>query len=633
MADLVTNLYLRTQHFDQSIQNVQKQLDALNKTLLDVDKKISKPKRSLLDFSNILSSSTVKSLTKFAGTLGLTMTSFEAFDKLIKSSQTTSDAFDKVIAGVTGTVDEFFTALSTGDFTSMTMGLGSIIDKAVEAQAALDQLGNTMMSYNYFSSKFGAEFNDAITVLRDKSSTTTERDAANKEIKDLLVKQQEINNGYVNAINDVIQKTATKGTLLDYTSFDRGVFDRTMYLDAKQDSNTKDKLAAEYKEYEAKVKKLQKEFATTVSVGNGVFTRVTDFDNPEYQAQIKALNNEYRDAVFYNELLVKMSDDELNNFVGLYQNIDNANRVLSSMRRQAARVNNSELSSNTTKAVASTSSKSTKVETPVPEGSIAALNQEIASLRKQFEYAADDGTRQGLSKAINDAEVKKKMLQSIAEKPIERLSDGLKDIAKKNPLEGMYTSDPDKSSNVDSSFLAYFKNLEMPFQKDDETLDYLTTIGSLMGNISGATDNATAAWLNYFQNILQGTIALLPLLASLFSIKAMEGIAEQSKMPWPLNIIAMAATAAGLMASIANVPKFATGGIVSGSSFVGDNVIARVNSGEMILNTRQQANLFSMLDGGARTNVQGANVVKWRIEGRDLVGVMHNQINKTSKYK
>ena len=195
MADLVTNLYLRTQHFDQSIQNVQKQLDALNKTLLDVDKKLSKPKKSLFDFSNILSNSTVKSLTKFAGTLGLTMTSIEAFEKLIKSSQTTSDAFDKAMAAVTGTVDQFFTSLSTGDFTSMTMGLGSIIDKAVEAQAALDQLGNTMMSYNYFSSKFGAEFSDAITVLRDKSSTTTERDAANKTIKDLLVKQQERNNG------------------------------------------------------------------------------------------------------------------------------------------------------------------------------------------------------------------------------------------------------------------------------------------------------------------------------------------------------------------------------------------------------------------------------------------------------
>ena len=48
-------------------------------------------------------------------------------------------------------------------------------------------------------------------------------------------------------------------------------------------------------------------------------------------------------------------------------------------------------------------------------------------------------------------------------------------------------------------------------------------------------------------------------------------------------------------------PKFAQGGIVPGSSFSGDNVIARVNSGEMILNDRQQANLLKIANG-SQTN-------------------------------
>ena len=48
-------------------------------------------------------------------------------------------------------------------------------------------------------------------------------------------------------------------------------------------------------------------------------------------------------------------------------------------------------------------------------------------------------------------------------------------------------------------------------------------------------------------------------------------------------------------------PKFAQGGIVPGSSFSGDNVIARVNSGEMILNDRQQANLLNIANG-SQTN-------------------------------
>ena len=60
---------------------------------------------------------------------------------------------------------------------------------------------------------------------------------------------------------------------------------------------------------------------------------------------------------------------------------------------------------------------------------------------------------------------------------------------------------------------------------------------------------------------------------------------------------------------MASVPKFATGGIVDGSSFYGDKVLARVNS------------------GGA------SNTVKFRIEGKELVGVLNAYGSKTSKYK
>lgn len=50
------------------------------------------------------------------------------------------------------------------------------------------------------------------------------------------------------------------------------------------------------------------------------------------------------------------------------------------------------------------------------------------------------------------------------------------------------------------------------------------------------------------------------------------------------------------------LPKFAQGGIVAGNSFVGDSVPAMVNSGEMILNRQQQAQLFSMANGSTTNN-------------------------------
>lgn len=54
-------------------------------------------------------------------------------------------------------------------------------------------------------------------------------------------------------------------------------------------------------------------------------------------------------------------------------------------------------------------------------------------------------------------------------------------------------------------------------------------------------------------------------------------------------------------------PSFATGGIVQGTSYTGDNVRANVNSGEMILNANQQANLWRLANGrsggGANINM------------------------------
>lgn len=52
------------------------------------------------------------------------------------------------------------------------------------------------------------------------------------------------------------------------------------------------------------------------------------------------------------------------------------------------------------------------------------------------------------------------------------------------------------------------------------------------------------------------------------------------------------------------VPKFEKGGIVGGSSTTGDNTLARVNSGEMILNKNQQAELYSIAKGNGGSSGQ-----------------------------
>ena len=116
---------------------------------------------------------------------------------------------------------------------------------------------------------------------------------------------------------------------------------------------------------------------------------------------------------------------------------------------------------------------------------------------------------------------------------------------------------------------------------------------------------------------------------------AVSGAAQSvSWMPIVGPILAVAAIAAvigGIMAAM-NKGKFASGGIVPGPSKIGDFNIARVNGGEMILNTRQQANLFNMLDHNRVNDTSSApQNVSFRIQGDTLVGVIDNYNKKRGR--
>ena len=100
----------------------------------------------------------------------------------------------------------------------------------------------------------------------------------------------------------------------------------------------------------------------------------------------------------------------------------------------------------------------------------------------------------------------------------------------------------------------------------------------------------------------------------------------------PILAIAAIGAIMGVMLGVMSKSKFANGGIVSNASKIGDFNIARVNGGEMILNNRQQANLFNMLDHNRidKTSASPQNV-SFRIQGDTLVGVIDNYNKKRSR--
>lgn len=179
------------------------------------------------------------------------------------------------------------------------------------------------------------------------------------------------------------------------------------------------------------------------------------------------------------------------------------------------------------------------------------------------------------------------------------------------------------------------------WEEQQKSMQEVADTASSMGNafnslgnaFSQAGDEGTAAAMQIMGSVAQMVSDIIPQIIKLIGAKQGEamasGTASASALPFPANIAAIAsvvATIASTFASIMSaVGAFADGGIVGGGSKIGDHMFARVNAGEMILNDRQQANLFKMINDGQEANKSNIHVaVSGKVRGKDLELVLAN---------
>lgn len=164
----------------------------------------------------------------------------------------------------------------------------------------------------------------------------------------------------------------------------------------------------------------------------------------------------------------------------------------------------------------------------------------------------------------------------------------------------------------------------------------ISSVESALSNLSGTFDSDSQNAFSYFANIIQGAAQAATAIMALIPVKKAEANANAeaavtgaassvASIPFVGAAMAVAAVAA-LIASMAAIPKFAKGGIIGGSSFYGDRLLARVNSGEMILNKEQQKSLYQMTSGENEINI-----TSFKIRGDELFLVLKNYMKKTGK--
>lgn len=164
-----------------------------------------------------------------------------------------------------------------------------------------------------------------------------------------------------------------------------------------------------------------------------------------------------------------------------------------------------------------------------------------------------------------------------------------------------------------------------------------TSLGALsgaFGDVARSVGDTAAAWLDWIGNLLSAVAQAIPALMGLAAAKKAEATANTAAMatgagssvasiPYVGPVLAISAIAS-VLAAVANLPKFAKGGVVSGPTFglMGEYAGAAHNP-EVIapLNTLRQY-------------IQPAGVggsVDFRIRGRDLYGVLSTEDRRKSR--
>lgn len=150
----------------------------------------------------------------------------------------------------------------------------------------------------------------------------------------------------------------------------------------------------------------------------------------------------------------------------------------------------------------------------------------------------------------------------------------------------------------------------------------LGALGNAFGNMSGMLGEGAGAWMNYAGGIISAVGSALPSLEALAAAQAAAAVTKTALSPW--TVVSGIAAVTSIIAAMAQLPKFATGGVVPGNALSGDNVLIRANSGETVLTKQQANNIGSLLQGTGGT-------VTFKIEGGDLVGVLNNHNSITSR--
>jgi hypothetical protein len=505
----------------------------------DYEKGIRNAQKQWNDFTKSLGVNIGKFTAVAAAAGTVTAAMKVAKDAFFKNEQQL-DEWGRSVESAKSLYSGFLNALNNGNISGYLNNINQIVAAARQAYDALDELG-TFNAFNQVNQERArTAFTEAMADYREGTGSKESVQAAAAALQNELRERQTREQGAYEAA--IANLAAQRG-------IDPAIMQRIMTGSY-----------AELQQY----KSLGLSGSKTVFQSNGMFGGTSSY-------QVATAANEQERI---GEALRQLNDTEIQALQALGAQAQRTGTEIANLDKQVARVLRG--GGTTTGGGTSASSDATKEEYTPLAGSIDAQVAKVKELQDAFNAAGSDGIRMGLLPQLKEAEQTLERMKNVGDFM----------VTSPTGIPGTELSAMPAAPTINNSDLEKAQALAAIAEKNREAwlsaASAIGSVGSALQNIespaakvAGIIAEAIATIAATFAASLKGTVT-----------------------PWDW-IAGAAAGTATMIATIASIKQatsgFAAGGIIPGSHYSGDMQLARVNSGELILNQAQQGVLASRL--------------------------------------
>ncbi len=659
---LKEELILSTQHFDQKIDDVIKKVNKLqsqgNKVGNGFNKSMSGMIQKATGFNGSMGS-LVGVVGKFSGALGIAVSAGDVFNRMLDQSQNLGDAVARVQNQAGEAVNFFASSLASADFGGFLDGLRNIISLAGKAADEMDRATSIGTRFGWTNQAQMAKYNKAMAEARNPENSKEDRKKYLNEAKQIseqiaktenLKSQQDIKAAFA-TIRTELAKVKYNGKRVDVNKLSdqqiRKLFDPRYFTLYEGNHNQMQQA-------------LDGQILTNTKYGaHGAHLAKADADKYSKSNLMLA-------AYAANEI----NDNSDSSLGKALQMIGAADQLLASQAERSAQIGKL---GQRIESFKKNSGGGGKKETPAEK-----VKRQLEDAINKSNILAQDlqdvqkNTLPSIDERLNNISAFDKLnaqrYQSLVKQGKGRFSfndNGGEKTYNEEGIEVYFTVNEESVQDIYTKYDNMVNRIQEAMRDNDlgilsaeevnATIDYINKELEKLGlkpivlhveTDAEKTLNATAKAIGEIGSSFQGlgqaleepALDVAGVMAQAIATIIL-GYGEASKAvgkfaPWAW--IGFSAMALGQLVSIISTVKslgaYANGGIVGGSSYAGDRLYARVNSGEMILNGNQQQHLFNMINNGGGS-VASTGEVQFVIKGSDLYGTLKNYNSKMGKVR